>query len=259
MQKSSLVSRKPSLPQYPIASVDNVLRLLLAFRHTAGLRLTDAAEAIGVAPSTAHRLLAMLAHHGFVRQDPATRAYMAGPALIEIGLSAVHLIDIRHHARPALEILAAQTGETVHLAVLEGADVRYLDGIESGAALRVAVRTGATLPAHCTAVGKAMLAELPPDAVRDLYRGQQKLPGLTAQSITTRDALAHELESVRTLGYARNNGESEVGVVSVAVAISEGRGALSVAGPESRLTAALSNITAALRAAVAAVLASLAS
>src|SRR6266705_1212077 len=84
-------SSESRAPAYPIASVDNALRLM-----------------------------AMLAFHGFVRQEPDSRAYVAGPVLTEIGLAAVRELDIRLHARPALEQLAASLGETAHLAVLEG-------------------------------------------------------------------------------------------------------------------------------------------
>src|SRR5579859_8171320 len=83
-------------PLYPIASVDSALRILLMFREQRALRLTDAARTLGVAHSTAHRLLAMLHHHGFVHRDPASRRYVPGPSLVEIGLSAIGTIDLRN-------------------------------------------------------------------------------------------------------------------------------------------------------------------
>ena len=157
---------------YPIASVDNALRLLMLFRGQPRVRLSEASEYLGVAHSTAHRLMAMLAYHGFVRQEPDSRAYAAGPALVEIGLAAVRELDIRRHARAALEHLAASLGETVHLAVLEGSNVRYLDAVESSRALRVASRTGSVLAANCTASGKALLAELPDAEVSAIFAGR---------------------------------------------------------------------------------------
>jgi hypothetical protein len=162
-------------PAYPIASVDKALRLLMLFREQTRVRLSEASEHLGVAHSTAHRLLAMLAYHGFVRQERDSRAYVAGPALVEIGLAAIRQMDIRLHARPVLEDLAASFAETAHLAVLEGASVRYLDAVESSRALRVAARTGATLPANCTASGKAMLAVLP-EGGGHVHRGQAARP-----------------------------------------------------------------------------------
>ena len=206
-------------PAYPIASVDNALRLLMLFRDTPRVRLSEASEHLGVAHSTAHRLMAMLAYHGFVRQEPGSRAYVAGPALVEIGLAAVRELDIRLHARPVLESLAASLGETVHLAVLEGGNVRYLDAVESPRALRVASRTGSALAANCTASGKAMLAELPDAEVSAIFAGQDTLSALTGRSITSCARLLAELREVRARGCAVNVEESEEGVASVAVAV----------------------------------------
>ena len=227
-------------PAYPIASVDNALRLLMMFRGQPRVRLSEASVHLGVAHSTAHRLMAMLAYHGFVRQEPESRAYVAGPALVEIGLASVRQLDIRRRARPVLEGLASSLGETVHLAVLEGSNVRYLDCVESPRALRVASRTGSALAAHCTASGKALLAELPDAEVSAIFGGQPRLTALTARSITTRSRLLAELREVRARGYAVNLEESEEGVASVAVAV---RGpqrlpmaALAVSAPMSRMS-----------------------
>jgi IclR family acetate operon transcriptional repressor len=228
----------PPEPAYPIASVDNALRLLKLFRGQPRVRLSEASEYLGVAHSTAHRLMAMLAYHGFVRQEPESRAYTAGPALVEIGLAAVRELDIRLYARPVLEQLAATLGETVHLAVLEGGNVRYLDAVESPRALRVASRTGTALAANCTASGKALLAQLPADEATTLLGGRGPLPGLTGHSITDRARLRAELARVRARGCAVNVEESEEGVASVAVAVRGPRqpAALVVSAPVSRMT-----------------------
>lgn len=228
-------------PAYPIASVNNALRLLLLFRSQPRVRLSEASEHLGVAHSTAHRLLAMLAYHGFVRQEEDSRAYIAGPALVEIGLAAVSQLDIRRHARPALERLAGTLGETAHLAVLEGGKVRYLDAVESSRALRVASRTGSVQAASCTASGKALLAALPEASVSAMFADPATLPRLTPRSITSRTALLAELRRVREDGCAVNREESEEGVASVAVAVRGPRqapaAALTVSAPVSRMTA----------------------
>jgi DNA-binding IclR family transcriptional regulator len=227
-------------PAYPIASVGNALRLLMLFRSQPRVRLSEASEHLGVALSTAHRLMAMLAYHGFVQQDPDTRAYVAGPALVEIGLAAVRQLDIRMHARPVLERIAADLGETVHLAVLEGCSIRYLDAVESPHALRVAARTGSALAATCTASGKALLATLPDGEVAALFPDDGSLVALTAKSITERSGLVAELRAVRDRGFALNREESEEGVASVGVAVPGPRNvpvaALVVSAPVSRMT-----------------------
>ncbi len=230
----------PKPPSYPIVSVDNALKLLHMLREQSHIRVSDASRAIGVARSTAHRLLAMLRHHGFVQQDPFSRAYIAGPALLDFGLAALRDRDIRTHARPFLEALGQETGETVHLAILQGgSDVLFLDCVESMKAVRVGNRTGLILPAHCSSAGKALLAALSPDRLRALYPDEH-LPGLARRSIRTLTRLEREISLVRKRGYATNVGETADDIGSVGVAIQDRQGtaraALTVATPTSRLT-----------------------
>ncbi|WP_158889198.1 IclR family transcriptional regulator [Amycolatopsis anabasis] len=227
------------VPQYPIESVDRALRLLLMFRASREIRLSDARDALEVGQSTAHRLMAMLVYHGFVDQDPVSRVYRAGPALVDIGLSVVRQMDVRALARPVLEWLAGETDETVHLGVLEAGQVRFVDVVESERALRVSGRVGRLLPAHATSLGKAMLAQLPADKVRELYPGESLEP-VTGKTMTERSALLAELARVRKRGYAVNAGESEDGVSSVGIALTGPGGAvvggLSVGAPSNRMT-----------------------
>jgi IclR family transcriptional regulator, acetate operon repressor len=238
MQKPSPEGGQDS-PAYPIASVDNALRLLLLFREQPRLRLTDACKYLGVAHSTAHRLLAMLTYHGFVRQEPGSRTYVAGRALIEVGLAVVGTLSVRDQAKPFMEELARELEETVHLGVLDGDQVRYVDAIESQRALRVSARTGSLIPAHCTSLGKAMLALHTDEQVATLYpSSSEPFAAPTRRSITTFERLEAELKRVRSRGYAINSGESEEGVGSVAVAFRDFAGrpaALAVAAPTSRL------------------------
>lgn len=209
-------SKYGPLPQYPIESVDNALRLLLLFETQPSIRLTDASTFLGVASSTAHRLMGMLLYRGFVRQNPATRAYEPGQALSSIAFAIRRQMDVRTLVRPVLERIFEQTGETVHFARLEGTDVQFIDAIESKRAVRVGSRQGATLPANCTATGKAMLSLLSGKELRKLYP-EQELPKLTTNSITSRSALETELDETRHRGYATSREESEDGVTSVAV------------------------------------------
>jgi DNA-binding IclR family transcriptional regulator len=239
MQKASPESE--SGPAYPIASVNNALLLLLLFREQPRVRLTDACKYLGVAHSTAHRLLAMLAHHGFVQQEPVTRAYVAGPALVEVGLAVVGSLNVREQARPAMEALNAELGETVHLGVLEGNEVRYADAVESERALRVVARTGTLVPAHCTSLGKALLSQMTDQQVAELYPvSDEPFAARTDRSITTQAELLKEVAKTRKRGYAVNSGETEDHVGSVAVAFRDHAGrpaAIAVAAPSSRLDA----------------------
>ncbi|MEW2547817.1 IclR family transcriptional regulator [Streptomyces sp. NPDC047002] len=238
MEKSQRSDGGATAPSYPISSVDNALRLLLLFRDCDSVRLTEACAHLGVAHSTAHRLLAMLVHHGFVRQDKGTRTYRPGPTLVGLGLAVVQRMDVRVLVRPFLTRLSAEFEETIHLVELEGNQVRFLDSVESDRALRVAARTGKVLPAHCTSAGKALLAELSRDEVHALYP-DGRLTGQTGQSLRSLRALEAALDEVRARGYATNFEESEEGVGSVAIALPAQAGhagaAIAVAVPVSRL------------------------
>jgi DNA-binding IclR family transcriptional regulator len=209
-----------------LESVDNALRLLLLLRRDGVLRVTQVADELGVAHSTAHRLLASLRHRGFVVQDTG-RAYRPGPACAELG-SAPYVLGLAPLVRDHLERLGAGIGETVHLVVRTGRQVRFIDGVEGTQLLRVGSRTGMVLPAHRTSGGKALLAEVPAAAVAMLYDDGD--PPLAA--------LQRELATTRRRGYGLNVEESERGVVALGVAVHDADGravaAVTVAAPTAR-------------------------
>ena len=231
----------PTKPRYPIESVDNALRLLLMFTERRSVRIADASRELEIARSTAHRLMQMLNYHGFVQQDPGSSTYLAGPTLVELGLAVVRDLDVRSLARPELESLATQLGETVHLVELDGSAVLFLDSVEAPRAVRVGRRTGVLLPAHATSAGKALLAALSVERVRELYPSTT-LPRVTEATTTSRKALEAELDEIRRQGFATNIGESEpdIGAVGVAICDRHGvpRGAISVSVPLSRFDTA---------------------
>jgi DNA-binding IclR family transcriptional regulator len=225
-------------PRYPIDSVDNALRLVALVAERESVSVADAATELGVARSTAHRLLAMLQHHGFAEQDAVRRVYVPGPALTRLGLAALRDLDVRASARHVLERIVDEVGETAHLVMRRGAAAVFVDCVESRRAVRAGSRTGDALPAHCTAGGKALLAELDPGTLERLYP-EEDLPGLTAASIATRTVLWAELAGVRERGYATNEQESEDDLHAVARAVRDpvGRiiGSITVSGPRLRL------------------------
>lgn len=228
----------PDAPQYPIESVDKALKLLLLLGERPEIRLTEATRYLGVASSTAHRLLAMLAYRGFVRQDPVSKAYLPGPALTGVAFAVFGRLDIPGIATPIMRTLSERLRETVHVGMLDGAAVRFIAAVEGPTAVRVASRLGRAMPAHCTSTGKVMLAQL---SQADLHRllPDEALPRITERSIARRSALKTELGRVREQGYAVNREESEEGVASVAVPIATRapglRLALNAAAPQHRL------------------------
>lgn len=229
--------RQPG-PRYPIESVDNALRLLLMLRDRAAISVSEASEELAVAPSTAHRLFAMLLHYGFVRQDPATKAYSAGPVLAELSYASLRDSDIRPVARPFIEDLVRRVGETVHLVVLRGTQLLFIDCVEGAHALRAGSRVGVALPAHCTGGGRALLAEFPVGHIRELYPDEE-LERLTPLSVGTVTELLTRLDETRRYGYALNDGESEDQLRAVSVAIRDlsgrARAAITCAAPAYRL------------------------
>ncbi len=230
----------PLLPQYPIESVDKALKLILLLAEQPQVRLSEATRYLDVASSTAHRLLAMLQYRGFVRQDPATKAYHAGPAITSVAFAVLGRIDLQGTSTPVMRRLSERLRESVHMGMLEGPAVRFVAAVEGPSAVRVASRLGLTMPAHCTSTGKAMLAQLSDAEVQRLYP-DDALDRVTTHSIGTRIELLKELGRIRRRGYAANREESEEGVASVAVPIRTRapglRLALNAAAPVNRLKA----------------------
>lgn len=225
-------------PQYPIESVDNALRLILLLGERQELRLSDAASYLGVATSTAHRILAMLVWRGFVRQNPQTKIYEPGAALTTVAFSVLRQMDLPGLAQPIIEEVSSSARETSHLGMLEGDQIRFLAASEPDIAVRVASRLGKNLPAHCTSTGKALLAELTQEQLRVIYP-TEKLPGVTEFSIRSRSELESQLAEIRERGFAVNREESEEGVGSMAMAVpSDVRPhvAINIAAPVFRLT-----------------------
>jgi DNA-binding IclR family transcriptional regulator len=217
-----------------LVSVDRALQILELLGAGHPVRVMDVADHLAVARSTAHRLLAALVRRNFVVQD-AAKLYHRGPAFGAAGFGLNRMPLLRAAVRPHLEALESRVHETCHLALLEGNGVRFIDGVESRQVLRVGPRIGMLLPAHTTAAGKALLAELSEADFFALYpRG---LPGMRAE-IAKRAALRRELIAARKRGYATNFDESERGVTAAAVALKdvEGRpvGSMALAGPSVR-------------------------
>ena len=224
---------------YLIESVENASRVLLMLRTQRVLRVGDVAAELGIARSSAHRMLTTLQSQGLLRQDPATRSYGAGPQLVQIGGAVIGATDLREEARPVLERLSQDTGETVQLIVLDGTAILFVDGVEGRFAIRAALRTGDRAPAHASAAGKVLLAALTRDQLRERFP-ENRIQGGTAKAVSSRRKLEAELETIRDDGYAFNLGESESGLHAVAVPIRDAAGsfraAIALSGPSERLT-----------------------
>ncbi|MEV5411094.1 IclR family transcriptional regulator [Thermopolyspora sp. NPDC052614] len=223
---------------YPIESVENAARVLLMLRERRILRVAEVAAELGIARSSAHRMLTTLQSQGLLRQEPVTRGYGPGTGLIQIGVAVIGATDLRAESRPTIERLCHDLGETVHLIVLDGSEIVFIDGVEGRHAIRAALRIGDRAPAHAAAAGKVLLAALPREQLRERYPGG-RIRGGTNKAISSRRVLEQELETVREQGYATNFGESEPGLHAIAAPVRDAAGsvraAISVSGPAERL------------------------
>ncbi len=231
-----------------LESVDNSLRLLMLVAAKARVGVSEVAAELGVAPSTAYRLLSTLRYRGFVVQGH-DRTYRAGPALEEMVSNRITRANLADLAGPALHELRDATQESAHLMVLVGRQVRFIASVESFQSLRIGSRVGAMLPAHRTSGGRAILAALPTETLEGLYPTAGTTSGeLSASASAT---LRRDLARIRKQGYAVNNGETERGVTAVGSLVADVDGplaALSVSIPTIRYSSAnLPGIVASLR------------
>jgi DNA-binding IclR family transcriptional regulator len=214
-------------PTYGIQSVDHALRLAAVLQQEGPLRVSDAAELLGVARSTAHRLLAMLVYRDFAEQDE-DRRYVAGPVLRRPG-APEPVADLRRAALPHLQELTAQTDETTNLLVVVDDQARFVASVECDQVLRVGDRGGRVLPAHLASGGRAVLATRTEDEVRALYAGADS-------PVADVDALLRELRRTRRQGFALNDQRTETGVTAIGAAVPTGSvpGAISISMPTAR-------------------------
>lgn len=219
-----------------LQGADRVLDVLEVLGGLGTASLSEVSEAAGLPRSAAHRVLVSLTERGYATRDGAA-GYRLGPAALRLAARALDGVDLRERARPALTRLAADTGETVHLVVVDGDAIVYVDKVESDQPVRMASFVGMRGALHSTACGKAILAHLPPDEARTIVGGP--LPARTARTITDLDRLETELARTRARGWAVDDRENEDDVRCVAVAVVDaaGRpaGAVSVSAPAYRL------------------------
>lgn len=186
-------------------------------------RVTEVAQAFGVPRSNAHRTLQTLVECGWATQDAATSGYRASMKLFELGAQAGAAADIPGLLRPLLARLAQASGETIHLATLDGAEILYLDKFDSPLPVAAYSRIGGRAPASCVASGKALLATQPHD-LASLQALLGPLVAHTPRSITDHATLLAELARVRSRGFAENREEWRTGVCGLGAPVFDARG-----------------------------------
>jgi DNA-binding IclR family transcriptional regulator len=233
-------TKRSAKSPYQIQVLDRALALLEVLAHQGpDLTLVQISEKLKLHKSTAHRLIMVLERHRLIEKNSNTGKYRLGLKLFELGTKAIGQLDLRERARPFLERVVLDTGETVHLCVYDDGEVVYLDKVEPARSVRLASSVGRRNPAYCTAVGKAILAFLPEPQVESAAQ-KHGFRQLTRRTISNMLELKAELARVRETGYAVDHEENEEGVCCVGAPVwgfsQHPIAAISVSGPTFRMT-----------------------
>lgn len=208
-------------------------------RHRKGISLADLSKQVGLHNSTTFHLAKTLVALGYVRQEKETKRYRIGRPLFALAASCLDEIEMVNVARPILEDLSRETGESAHFAVRMGDAVVVIARTSGPGAFQLTDRVGVVRPAHCTALGKIILASLRPDQLERFLKRVELTPS-TEKSITEVRVLLREIENVRRSGIAFDDGEFNLEVRCVAVALKDftgqAIGALGISGPVWRLS-----------------------
>ncbi len=216
----------------------SILDYLCNHAGSQGLSLTELASGLQMNKSTLLRLLATLQDFDLVERDAKDECYRLGLKTLQLAEACLSSMYLRRIASPFLVELMEATGETAHLVIYDNGEVVYIDKVDSPNVIRVVSRVGMHMPAHSTAVGKALLAHLPLSALHEvLARG---LHQRTAHTLTDPRIFQQRLEEIRTRGYAFDDEENEPEVRCVAAPLfdhsSKVAAAISISGPTHRVT-----------------------
>ncbi|MCZ0704330.1 DNA-binding IclR family transcriptional regulator [Natronobacillus azotifigens] len=201
-------------------------------------RLSEIAKHTGLTNPTALKILNTLLLIGYVQKDPDTKMFSLGTRLIKYANKSVEQLSIKKIAQPHLESLQHSTTETVHLGILESDHIKYIAKIESKKPVSLYSQIGKSIPLYCSAMGKAVLADLNDHEVEN-YLDKIQLIEKTKNTFTDKSMLIDELKKVREQGYAFDNGEHDLEVFCVGSSITidgTNYGAISVSLPKYRLT-----------------------
>lgn len=231
------ISNKPSIKpksEYAIRTVRNALRMLEVFHEETEMGVSDLARRLDLHKNNAFRLLATLELAGYIQQTPKTELYHLGPKCLELGHAFARSHALIDQARPILEELAATVGETIHLGMQSGTEVVHLDGVLPDQLVLTGLRTGKRMPAHCTALGKVLVAGL------DFDLTEQRVERLTPATLVDPAKLADELRAVALKGYATDLEEYAVGLRCVAAPVRDISArivaGISISGPGFRMS-----------------------
>jgi DNA-binding IclR family transcriptional regulator len=230
-------------------SVIAVERALILLRYIIenenGLSIREASRNLGYSPATVHKLINALNSQGYVTKNELTDRYILGPEAVQLGLTALSRLDVRQEARPHLEALSSETGETAFLAIARGDYAIYVDKAFSDQPISIDAPLGVERPYNCTAVGKVLLSGFEDEKIENLSNRGVYMK-MTENSITDFENLIDEVNLTRAQGWARDNEEFASGFSCIAAPVFDNDGkviaALTVSGPAGRISEGIDNI-----------------
>ena len=222
-----------------VQSIDRAVMILKCFsERNRELSLAEIADRLDLNKSTLHGIISTLKHHNLMDQDERTQKYRLGLGLMELGAIVSNSMDVNEIAEPFLNDLCNRLDETVHMCLLDDKDVVYIGKKESNQSIRIITKIGARIPAYCTGVGKAILANLDePEVDKHL---PDKMIKSAPKTITDKVELKKEFAKIRERGYSTDDEEYTPGLSCVAAPIFDRSGrvryAISTSGPSVRMT-----------------------
>jgi len=221
-----------------LSSVKNAVKILKSFSGSKpNLKVSQLATKLGLSKSTVSRILSTLAIEGFVQKNPKDNSYQLGLAVLTLGGIVTSHLDVHKEATPVLNKVVMKTGETAHLAILDGLDTIYIHKEECNHPVRILTHIGRRNPSYCISSGKVLLAFNDEQLVEEVI--QNGLKKFANNTITDPDKLRNELEMIRKQGFATSSEEITIGTRSVAAPIRDWRGkvvsAVTVVGPLQRM------------------------
>src|SRR3954451_12933538 len=209
---ATIIPERAPGTRYRIQAIERAVAILNAFSpEDPELGVTELAERLGLHKSTVHRFMVNLDAAGLVERNPRTGRYRLGLRIFELGGLVMQQMNLWDEALPFLEGLVHDTGETGHLAVLDGGEAIYIERVEARRALRVPSAIGRGYPAHATNLGKVLLADQPRERVVQIV-ATHGLASYTRKTITDAAELDAELARIRIQGYAIDDEEYDEGL-----------------------------------------------
>ena len=208
-------------------------------RSPAPLAISDIVRVTGMTKPTAHRIASVLAESGFIERDHLGGGYIEGPRLVELAFRTLNSAAPRNFRNAILRSISDQVNETCNYGILTGFEVVYLCRVEAKWPLGLRFEAGSHVPAHCTAIGKLLLSQMPGEQLDGMLQAMP-LTRYTANTITGTGALRAEIGKIRETGVGVDNQEFIHGVVCVSVPVTaangEAIGGIAVSAPEARVT-----------------------